>query len=92
MRVILFDDLSQRAKLFPLTLTRPIAALRVGILTISEKWEKYLGCPVSYQTEPYLQKKFPIKYDEQNLLINGSLCPNSELIEKINNLSTNEAL
>ena len=92
MRVILFDDLSQRAKLFPLTLTRPIAALRVGILTISEKWEKYLGCQVSYQTEPYLQKKFPVKYDEQNLLINGSLCPNSELIEKINNLSTNEAL
>ncbi len=92
MRVILFDDFSRRLSLLPLTFTRPVAALRIGILTIAEKWEKYLGLEVSYQTELYLQEKFPVKYDDQNILINGSICPDEQLFEAIHSLSDGEAL
>jgi hypothetical protein len=41
MAIILFDD-NARNTLLPLTYTRPVADLRIGILTIAEKWAKYL--------------------------------------------------
>ena len=92
MKVILFDDFSRRLNLLPLTFTRPVAALRIGILTIAEKWEKYLELGVSYQTEPYLQEKFPFEYSDQNILINGSICPDEHLLEAVDNLLAGEAL
>lgn len=92
MKVILFDDFSRRLNLLPLTFTRPVAALRIGILTIAEKWEKYLELGVSYQTELYLQEKFPIEYSDQNILINGSICPDEHLLEAVDNLLDGEAL
>lgn len=92
MRAILFDNSEQRAQLLPLTWTRPIAALRVGILTIAEKWAKYLNCEVYYKTETYLQEKFPLQYSSQNIFINGGLCPNNELLKAIDRLKNNQAL
>ena len=46
--MVLFDD-DKRANLLPLVFTRPIAALRIGILTIAEKWEKYLDESISFE-------------------------------------------
>lgn len=89
--IILFDD-SSRDNLLPLTFTRPIAALRIGILTIKEKWEKELEGNYSYLTEDYLSKKFPSNYAANNLYINGGICPNQDLINEIGNLTTEEAL
>jgi UDP-N-acetylglucosamine diphosphorylase/glucosamine-1-phosphate N-acetyltransferase len=79
MNVILFDDPAIRVNLFPFTLTRPLGGLRVGILTIAEKWERWLKCPVSFQTEEYLSEKFPSHNSSDDLLINGALCPDAEL-------------
>ena len=71
MNYILFDG-EERGNLLPLTYTRPVAELRIGILTIREKWEKHLGYTTSTLTEDYLSKKFPIVEDEINLMINSS--------------------
>ena len=79
---ILFDDQS-RISLRPLTFFRPVSAIRTGILTVSEKWEKHLNYPVSHLTEQYLQEKFPLKVGTDNFLINGSILPNQELIAEI---------
>jgi len=86
MNVILFDDPEIRINLFPFTLTRPVASIRIGILTIAEKWEKWLGTSVSFQSEGYLQKKFPLRQEADNLLINGALCPNESVAAAINAL------
>ena len=60
--VILFDDNEVRKHLMPFTYTRPSALLRVGITTISEKWQSMLGeANYSYLTVPYLKKKFPLQ-------------------------------
>ena len=75
MKIILFDDKSW-GTLRPLTFTRPISELRVGILTIREKWEKRFGDKVAYLTKDYLQEKFPLSVEDDNLLINSSVCPN----------------
>lgn len=91
MTIILFDD-SSRESLFPLTLTRPVADIRLGILTIAEKWQKHLKAEVSYQTVDYLQAKYPTKTSANNLFINGSVCPDDDLLEAIDKLNVGEVL
>ena len=88
---ILFDDQS-RISLRPLTFFRPVSAIRSGILTISEKWEKHLDAQVSFLTETYLQEKFPLKVGINNYLINGSVLPNQELIAEILSLAEDTSL
>lgn len=91
MNYILFDDYS-RQNLLPFTFTRPVCEIRIGILTISEKWEKFLNATISYQTEDYLSSKFPKVVREDNIYINGKVCPNKDLVALINNLENNEAI
>ena len=60
--------------------------IRVGILTIAEKWEKRLGTQVSSKTEAYLQKKYPVVSTLNNLLINGAVCPDELLVDTVKSL------
>lgn len=89
--IILFDGKS-RSHLLPFTFTRPVSEIRVGILTISEKWRKHTSLPVSYQTQDYLSIKYPIHIDDENTFINGSICPTYELINEITALNIGESL
>lgn len=91
MNFILSDG-NQREDLYPLTLTRPVAEMRIGILTIREKWEKWLGTPLSFKTEAYLSEKFPLVTGSDNIVINGSYLPNRDLVKAIKTLGTGEAL
>ncbi len=91
MNYILFDS-DVRNALLPFTYTRPVADIRVGILTIREKWEKHLGLTTTTITEEYLEEKYPMVEMEQNILINASFIPTLSLVEKIQNLTENEAL
>lgn len=92
MNYILFDESIVRSNLLPLTFTRPVADIRVGILTIREKWEKRLKVKTSSLTDVYLSKKFPIVKESQNILINGSICPNDEIVEAIKNLKPKQTV
>jgi UDP-N-acetylglucosamine diphosphorylase/glucosamine-1-phosphate N-acetyltransferase len=91
MNYILFDS-DVRKSLLPFTYTKPVADLRVGILTIREKWEKYLSLTTTTITEEYLEEKYPMVELEENILINASFCPTKSLVEKVKNLSKNEAI
>ena len=91
MNYILFDG-TVRDALLPFTYTRPVAEIRVGILTIREKWEKYLGSTTTTITEEYLSEKYPMVEMEANVLINASFLPNKELVDLIENLNENEAV
>lgn len=89
---ILFDD-SRRNHLLPLTFTRPVAEIRVGILTIREKWEKMLGQTCGYLTAEYLSEKYAFDpSDNQYTLINGGVLPGVKLLEAINKLTPGAAL
>lgn len=80
----LFDDPLIRIHLLPFTYTRPIGAIRVGILTIQEKWEKWLQTRACFQTAGYLEKKFPGQKDAtDHLLINGAVCPDQDLVDAV---------
>jgi UDP-N-acetylglucosamine diphosphorylase/glucosamine-1-phosphate N-acetyltransferase len=91
MNYILFDS-DVRNTLLPFTYTRPVADIRIGILTIREKWEKHLGLTSTTITEEYLEKKYPMVEMEENILINASFCPTEYLAEQVKNLSKNEAI
>ncbi len=91
MALILFDDNAHQT-LLPLTYTRPVADLRIGIMTIAEKWAKHLNTSTSFHTLDYLQAKFPAKIEADNIFINGAVCPDEALLEAIGKLQPGEAL
>lgn len=91
MNYILYDG-AVRNNLLPFTFTRPVADIRVGILTIREKWEKFLGVTTTTITEEYLSDKYPMVELEENIMINASFLPNPELVEVIENLQENQAV
>ena len=93
--VILFDDNEVRKHLMPFTYTRPTAMLRVGITTISEKWQAMLGddATYSYLTVRYLKKKFPLHARRTvNLMVAGHVIPTPELAKQVLDLQPGEAL
>ncbi|MBX2958430.1 MAG: GlmU family protein [Flavobacteriales bacterium] len=92
MNVIFFEE--NRAQFLPLTFTRPIADLRIGILTIREKWEKMLNVKTSTKTVEYLSKKYPAQLtsNANTIWINSCFFPNETLIAEINALQQGETL
>ncbi|HEX5168270.1 MAG TPA: GlmU family protein [Cyclobacteriaceae bacterium] len=92
MNLVLFDDPSVRIDLFPFTLTRPVSNIRCGILTIDEKWARQLEMVPSYLTESYLQEKYALRNSDDNLLINGAICPDENIVKAIRTLKPGEAL
>ncbi len=91
MNYILFDGTVRNA-LLPFTFTRPVAEIRIGILTIREKWEKHLGSTTTTLTEEYLSEKYPMVELEENIMINASYLPNDVLAEIVSNLEVNQAV
>lgn len=91
MNYILFDGPS-RNNLLPFTYTRPVADIRVGILTIREKWETFLDTTTTTITEDYLSEKYPMVEMEENVMINASYLPNIELVEMVKSLKENQAI
>lgn len=92
MDIVLFDEALTRANLLPLTFTRPVCAIRIGILTIREKWELSLNTTVSCLTEEYLSGKFPLAAKGAAIFINGKYCPSPSLITAIRQLQQGQGL
>ncbi|AGW85892.1 Nucleotidyl Transferase [Blattabacterium sp. (Nauphoeta cinerea)] len=95
MNFILYDGVEWK-KLFPITLTRPVSEIRLGLFTMKERWEKYLGKNVeNIITQSFLSKKYSQKessYFKDILLINSSFLPNEELIQILFSLKENEGI
>lgn len=91
MNLILFDG-AERQNLLPLTFTRPVSELRMGMFTIAEQWHRATGITPSYLTEDYLQEKYPVVEQELNHLVNGALLPNEPLIQAVRALQPGQQL
>lgn len=93
MRITVYDDLSIRAELLPLTYTRPVGALRVGIDTISEKWQAFL--PGEYFWAPavdYLCERYPRPEGEPDVYVAGHVIPDRPLADAVAALATGQKL
>ncbi len=90
--ILLFDEAKVRQSLLPFTFTRPVGAMRCGILTIAEKWQHHFDKPVGYSTQDYLSSKFTGQLTEETLVMDGSLFPSAELLAKLKELKKGEVL
>jgi len=91
MNYILFDSLD-RDNLFPITYTRSISSIRVGQLTILEKWERYVNQQISILCPDYLSKKHSVAISAINIYVNGAVLPNRDLVNCIESLSHKQKL
>jgi UDP-N-acetylglucosamine diphosphorylase/glucosamine-1-phosphate N-acetyltransferase len=92
MNIVQFDDPTIRKDLLPFTFTRPVGDIRVGILTLADKWKKLAGAEVSFFTEPYLSNKYPAKITSDNFFINGAAIADVGFLEKVKQLKAGEGL
>ena len=88
MNYVLFDG-QHHQKLKPLTLTRPVADLRVGLFKIHEKWSFFLNDKVEIRCKDYLADKFSSQTNQVDIGISAALLPNDELLEAIEDLGNN---
>ena len=91
MNIVLFDG-EEWENFLPLTFTKPVAAVRMGILTFVERWEKITNKKVSFLTQNYLSEKFPADFQSENLFINPSFFPSKKLIDTILNLNLGQSI
>ena len=91
MNYILFDG-TARNQLLPFTYTRPVADIRIGILTIREKWEHFLGSTTSTVTEEYLNDKWQMVEFPENVMINASYLPTQNLVTIIKGMTEGQAI
>lgn len=90
--VVLFEENELWQHMLPLSYTRPIGAFRTGIFTQAERWEKVLGRKVYYETQGFLQKKFPNTTDSNALFIHASLIADKSLVKAIMELKAGQFL
>lgn len=88
---ILFDD-TRWEQLLPLTFTRPVAELHIGMESMTSRWKHFLGTEVSFLCENYLSEKYAASFTEDNIYVNGGIVADQDLAEKIHSLKENEVL
>ncbi|MDP4724289.1 MAG: GlmU family protein [Crocinitomicaceae bacterium] len=87
---LLLSDNQLHLRFAPLTLTRPLAELRCGLFTNSERWKHLLpGAQIGYQTESYLQAKYP---SNDGIWVNAQCIPNQEMVAALCQLKEGQAL
>lgn len=91
MAIVLFDNTNRKA-LFPLTSTKAVGDLRVGILTGKERWQLRTKEPIFIHTDSYLQDLYSALPDEEHLWIDASVLADDDLVVRIKNLRQGEAL
>ncbi len=89
---ILLSDAGLHGHLLPLTHTRPVGALRAGILPFAQAWQQLTGLPVGFHTEPYLQGKYPAVEAHHVLEVHGGLLPNPALAAAVLDLEPGQVL
>ncbi len=91
-KIIFTEEFCQPENLHPFTLTRRLQDIRVGILTIREKWEKRLGLPSFDQIQDdYKDHEQSVSLEESVkdgdcLLIQGNALPTASLVKAVKKL------
>ncbi|MET0394683.1 MAG: putative sugar nucleotidyl transferase [Chitinophagaceae bacterium] len=95
-KIIFTEEFCQPENLFPFTLTRQLQDIRVGILTIREKWEKILGLPsFDRREDDYKDLDRSVNVDEAAgdgscFMIHGNVLPDPKLVKAIKQLKNGE--
>lgn len=91
MQIVFFEDRTS-SRLLPLTYTKPPSQLRMGMWTMSERWQNSGFHVVGNLTRTYLQALYPEGNWEGTLFVNGQLFPTHACIEKLSGLEPGTSL
>lgn len=91
-KTITFFDAGYRDTLKPLTFLRPVSEIRIGILTIREKWESIYKTKSSWDAMEYLSAKFPNLSSDDSLYLYGGCLPTEELVRQLSNLNPGDSV
>ena len=93
-KIILYDTPLNFGNLLPITFTRPISHIRVGIQTLYEKWQAILPGEYGIDTEEFLRDIFPCRVDadQATIHIDSTFIPDDELAAAIASLKPGEKL
>ncbi|MEO1256488.1 MAG: putative sugar nucleotidyl transferase, partial [Bacteroidota bacterium] len=92
MQITFVDTETSWQRFLPLTYTRPVSDLRIGILKIHEKWAHALHVDhVFFKTKDYLSTHYAAP-SAKMLWLYGGLLPSPGVLEVITSLKENEAL
>ena len=90
---IVFSDAQFWEDFLPLTFTKPVAEMRCGIFTFTERWQKLLEIKeVSFLTEDYLQEKFRKPEAIESIFLVPNFLPSETVLKQIKELKIGEAL
>ena len=92
MNIVLYDDNAVWQDLMPFTATRPVSEIRIGIFTLREKWQKLLNAEVSYHCASYLSVRFPLKEQNEQVVISAHVHADAGLKMAVETLQTGQAL
>ena len=95
-KIIFTEEFCQPENLYPFTLTRQIQDIRVGILTIREKWETILGVTSFDRLEDdYKDLDRSIRLEkiadgETCYMIHGNILPTQKLVKALKKIKDGE--
>ena len=95
-KIVFTEEFCQPQNLFPFTLTRQVQDIRVGILTIREKWELLLGMPsFDKHEDDYKDLDRAIRIDQSIgediiYLVHGNILPTQKLVKQVKKLKPGE--
>ncbi|MEO6611893.1 MAG: putative sugar nucleotidyl transferase [Chitinophagaceae bacterium] len=95
-KIIFTEEFCQPENLHPFTLTRQMQDIRVGILTIRQKWERILGLSsFDKKEDDYKDLRQSVNMDEAAgegvcFMIHGNVLPNPRLVKAVHRLKNGE--
>ncbi|WP_153797162.1 putative sugar nucleotidyl transferase [Foetidibacter luteolus] len=89
--MVLFDQ-PAHAFLYPFTYTRSVADIRMGILTMRQRWQLLLNEAIWVDTLEHLRPIYPAPPYGEHLFVNAAIMPDASLVEKIKGLHSGQAL
>jgi UDP-N-acetylglucosamine diphosphorylase/glucosamine-1-phosphate N-acetyltransferase len=88
-------DLAHRDQFYPFSLTKSLSEIRVGIMTLQERWESLLNKPCEVYTATYLQNLYEASFladQEEVLFINVTCIPTKTLLTTLMELKVGSNL
>lgn len=94
MNIIIYDPAEIRSNLLPITYTRPVGAVRIGIDTIADRWKAYIAGDYFWLTEEYLSELYPAipTTSDTDIYIAGNVIADMHLAEAICALDSRQTL
>lgn len=95
-KIVFTEEYCNPGNLFPFTLTRQVQDIRVGLLTIREKWEQHLGLPSFDRFEEDYKDRHRSIVIEKEIgndtvyLVHGNVLPTKKLVKQVKKLKPGE--